>query len=80
MLLDRDSLYSSFALKVDTNNRPAPAVAAETVARLSKTEWGQSTASDLRRFLVQQIESHVERRLITAPLLEKLEVSEALET
>lgn len=27
-------------------------------------------APDLRRFLVQQIESHVERRLITAPMLE----------
>jgi DNA repair protein RecO (recombination protein O) len=27
-------------------------------------------AADLRRFLVQQIEAHVERRLITAPMLE----------
>jgi DNA repair protein RecO (recombination protein O) len=40
------------------------------VGRLSKTEWDQATAADLRRFLVQQIESHVERRLITAPILE----------
>src|SRR5207249_6375974 len=32
--------------------------------------WGASTAADLRRFLVQQIESHLERRLITAPMLE----------
>jgi DNA repair protein RecO (recombination protein O) len=29
-----------------------------------------SPAADLRRFLVQQIESHVERRLVTAPMLE----------
>jgi DNA repair protein RecO (recombination protein O) len=29
-----------------------------------------SAAPDLRRFLVQQIEAHVERRLITAPMLE----------
>jgi DNA repair protein RecO (recombination protein O) len=29
-----------------------------------------SAAADLRRFLVQQIEAHVERRLITAPMLE----------
>jgi len=27
-------------------------------------------AADLRRFLVQQIEAHVERKLVTAPLLE----------
>ena len=41
------------------------------IAQLSRTHWGQDTAADLRRFLVQQIESHVERRLITAPLLEE---------
>ena len=40
------------------------------VAGLSKTDWSQSTAADLRRFLVQQIESHVERRLVTVPMLE----------
>jgi hypothetical protein len=32
--------------------------------------WSQATAADLRRFLVQQIESHVERRLYTAHILE----------
>jgi DNA repair protein RecO (recombination protein O) len=42
----------------------------QPVAQLSKTDWDQTTASDLRRFLVQQIESHVERRLITPPMLE----------
>jgi DNA repair protein RecO (recombination protein O) len=40
------------------------------VAELSMTEWEQSTAADLRRFLVQQMEAHAERRLITAPMLE----------
>ncbi len=40
------------------------------VSQISGPAWGQSTAADLRRFLVEQIESHVERRLITAPLLE----------
>jgi len=40
------------------------------VGRISHTDWAQSTAADLRRFLVQQIEEHVERRLITAPMLE----------
>ena len=41
------------------------------VAQLSGGVWKQSTAADLRRFLVQQIEEHVERRLITAPVLEE---------
>lgn len=40
------------------------------IAILSERRWMQSTASDLRRFLSQQIESHIERRLITAPVLE----------
>jgi DNA repair protein RecO (recombination protein O) len=50
------------------------AIAAEMlrtpVTQLSGPAWGQTTAADLRRFLIEQIESHVERRLITAPLLE----------
>jgi DNA repair protein RecO (recombination protein O) len=33
-------------------------------------ETPAAVAADLRRFLVQQIEAHVERRLITAPMLE----------
>ena len=40
------------------------------VAQLPGPVWTQATAADLRRFLVEQIESHVERRLVTAPLLE----------
>lgn len=41
------------------------------VTQLSGGGWGQTTASDLRRFLVQQIEEHVERRLLTAPMMEE---------
>src|SRR4051812_16065623 len=33
-------------------------------------EVPKAAAADLRRFLVQQIEAHVERRLVTAPMLE----------
>jgi len=40
------------------------------IGNLSERQWVQSTASDLRRFVSQQIESHIERRLVTAPLLE----------
>jgi len=42
------------------------------VAQLGGTGWTQATAADLRRFLVQQMESHGERRLITVPMLEGL--------
>jgi DNA repair protein RecO (recombination protein O) len=42
------------------------------VTQLSQTSWSQETAADLRRFLIQQIESHAERRLVTAPLFNAL--------
>jgi len=42
------------------------------VAQLGGAGWTQATAADLRRFLVQQMESHGERRLITVPMLEGL--------
>ena len=32
--------------------------------------WTRETGADLRRFLQQQIESQIERRLLTAPVLE----------
>jgi len=41
------------------------------VSQLSQSNWQAATASDLRRFLVQQMEAHVERRLITAPMMEE---------
>ena len=41
------------------------------VAQLSRTHWDRTTAADLRRFLVQQMEGHVERRLLTARVLEE---------
>jgi len=42
----------------------------QPVAQIGGVEWTQATAADLRRFLVQQMESHAERRLITVPVLE----------
>lgn len=40
------------------------------IARLSEREWSRATAADLRRFLVRAIEEHIERRLVTVPVLE----------
>jgi DNA repair protein RecO (recombination protein O) len=42
------------------------------VAEMTAREWSKYTASDLRRFLVRQMEDHIERRLITASALEAL--------
>jgi DNA repair protein RecO (recombination protein O) len=42
----------------------------EPAANFAAMPWSRETAADLRRFLVQQIETQIERRLITAPILE----------
>ena len=42
----------------------------EPVANFAEMPWARETASDLRRFLTQQIETQIERRLVTAPTLE----------
>ncbi len=44
------------------------------IANLSARRWNHETAADLRRFLVRNIEEHIERRLVTAPMLEGLAV------
>jgi DNA repair protein RecO (recombination protein O) len=58
-------------------SRESRAIAGEIlrqpVAQLATVNWNRETAADLRRFLVQQIEAHAERRLITAPMLENSE-------
>ncbi|HMD71172.1 MAG TPA: DNA repair protein RecO C-terminal domain-containing protein, partial [Bryobacteraceae bacterium] len=45
-------------------------MARRPLAEVAAAAWDQTKAADLRRFLVSQIEAHVERKLITVPLLE----------
>lgn len=42
------------------------------IAKLAPREWQRTTARDLRRWLLRDIEGHVERRVLTASLLENL--------
>jgi len=42
------------------------------LSALSGREWTKSSLSTLRRTLVRSIEQHVERRMLTVPLLEAL--------
>jgi len=49
----------------------ADAMLRKPVAQIPETGWSGEMAADLRRFLVQQIETHVERRLITAQMMEE---------
>jgi DNA repair protein RecO (recombination protein O) len=42
------------------------------VAQMSERPWTRATAADMRRRLVRAVEEHIERRLITASLLEAI--------
>jgi len=42
------------------------------IAELTPRKWTKETAADLRRFLVREMETHIERRLVTVPILEAL--------
>ncbi len=60
-------------LKVgETDRQLARAMAVTPVEALAELEWTRATGAGLRRFLQREIESHVERKLATVPLLEAL--------
>jgi DNA repair protein RecO (recombination protein O) len=60
-------------VKISADSRAlATEILTKPIAEITARAWSKSTAYDLRRFLVKQIEEHVERRLLTVPLLESL--------
>jgi DNA repair protein RecO (recombination protein O) len=50
----------------------ANAISTCPIADLRELPWSKQTASDLRRFLNREVEGHIERRLVTVPLMEAL--------
>jgi DNA repair protein RecO (recombination protein O) len=42
------------------------------VESFSGVEWPKSKASDLRKFLMQTLERHLEKKLVTGGMLEKI--------
>jgi DNA repair protein RecO (recombination protein O) len=42
------------------------------IGQLKERGWDKQTGADLRRFLTRRIEEHIERNLVTVPLLEAL--------
>jgi len=43
------------------------------VEAFSRASWPRQRAADLRRFLAQRIERHIERKLVTAAMLDRLD-------
>ena len=60
-------------LRVSAESRQlAETMSVTPIAQLAAQPWTKDTGADLRRFLVREMETLLERRLVTAPLLEAL--------
>jgi DNA repair protein RecO (recombination protein O) len=61
-------------LRVSAASRAlADTIATTPIAALASPQpWTKAAGADLRRFLARQIEQHIERKLVTVPLLEAL--------
>ena len=59
----------SYELSVESRGLAAEMLR-KPLAQIGQTGWARETCADLRRFLVQQIERHIERKLVTPPVLE----------
>jgi DNA repair protein RecO (recombination protein O) len=44
----------------------------QSLRKLEPRRWDRATAADLRQFLIQRLEEHLERKLVTAPVLAEL--------
>ncbi len=67
----RAALARSSSWELAAVSRGAAAeILTKPVGECCKTGWSRETCSDLRHFLVQQIETHIERKLVTVPTLE----------
>lgn len=72
LLCVRDKRLASTEISPDSR-----ALAAEMfrspVENFTGTPWPRQRAADLRRFLAQRIERHIEKKLVTAAMLERLD-------
>jgi DNA repair protein RecO (recombination protein O) len=67
----RRALHLNSAYEMSPESRAiAHEILHSPINQLTDHPWTQATAADLRRFLAQQIESHIERKLVTVPVLE----------
>jgi DNA repair protein RecO (recombination protein O) len=42
------------------------------VSEFSEIDWPKAVGADLRKFLLQILERHIEKKLVTAGMLEKI--------
>ena len=71
LLCTRDRRLASTEISPESRNYAAGMFRAP-IAAFVGTPWPRQRAADLRKFLAQRIERHIERKLVTAAMLDRL--------
>ncbi|PYX79791.1 MAG: DNA repair protein RecO [Acidobacteria bacterium] len=71
LMCPEDKRLASAEMSSDSRSLAAQMFRAP-VESFSSTTWAKARASDLRKFLVQTLERHIEKKLVTAAMLEKI--------
>lgn len=72
LLCIRDKRLASVEIAPESRNLAAEMFRAP-IDKFAGNPWPRHIGADLRRFLAQRIERHIERKLVTAAMLEKLD-------
>ncbi len=72
LLCVRDKRLASIEIAPESRNLAAEMFRAP-IEKFVGNHWPRQTGADLRRFLAQRIERHIERKLVTAGMLERLD-------
>jgi DNA repair protein RecO (recombination protein O) len=71
LLCPDDKRLASAEISADSRALAAEMFRA-SLDRLKSDPWPRSRGADLRRFLAQRIERHIEKKLVTAAMLERI--------
>lgn len=72
LLCVRDKRLASIEIAAESRNLAAEMFRAP-IDKFAGNPWPRQVGADLRRFLAQRIERHIERKLVTAGMLEKID-------
>jgi DNA repair protein RecO (recombination protein O) len=72
LLCVRDKRLASSEISADSRSLAAEMFRAP-IENFSALPWPRQRAADLRKFLAQRIERHIERKLVTAAMLERVD-------
>ena len=71
LMCEGDKSWGATELSVDSQRLAAQMLRAP-VENFVGCDWERTRAADLRRFLIQRMERHIEKRLVTAAMLAKI--------